>query len=244
MGSLRGSRRKIGQNTGDCWPSSCGIELAVLEKSRFAPLFFLTVLPLQVISRESTASKRSACVSEKSGTSWDFCPERCSSNRKTLPHGVAMDAMERFARFVGLPTDRGCMEWQGAKYPQGYGAFKLWGKTIGAHRAALIVFGVEILGGMDVRQKCRNRLCVNPDHLVIGSRVDTMQAASRDGRLPKRHRKRIAATLMEMVEAARRNSTVLDAAKSLGISRNCLTKHLLEAGYPVSERRKLQAKAS
>ena len=79
----------------------------------------------------------------------------------------------------------GCWEWQGAMANR-YGAFKLAGRQIGAHRLALQLGGEEdIPSGMVVCHRCDNPRCVRPDHLFVGTRSDNSQDMSRKGRAGK-----------------------------------------------------------
>lgn len=77
-----------------------------------------------------------------------------------------------------------CIEWTGPKWSQGrYGMDRIDGKSMGAHRAAWIRTNGPIPEGMVVCHKCDNGLCVNVDHLFLGSLKDNMQDCVRKGRL-------------------------------------------------------------
>lgn len=68
----------------------------------------------------------------------------------------------------------GCIEWTGYVEPTGYGTMRFQGKRLKAHRAAWIAEFGKIPDGMQVLHKCDNRICMNPDHLFIGSQRDNM----------------------------------------------------------------------
>lgn len=65
-----------------------------------------------------------------------------------------------------------CLEWQGSKYQNGYG--KIGRVGIMAHRIAYELIKGEIPTDMCLDHLCKNRLCVNPDHLEIVSLVENV----------------------------------------------------------------------
>jgi len=71
---------------------------------------------------------------------------------------------DRFWKFVDADGD--CWEWTGGKNPNGYGVFAAkHGTTVRPHRFAWESLVGEIPEGLVIDHLCRNRLCVNPDHL-------------------------------------------------------------------------------
>lgn len=67
-----------------------------------------------------------------------------------------------FARVV--PTGF-CWEWQGGMDRYGYGFTSYHGRTSRAHRVAWQLLVGPIPDGLVLDHLCRNRACVNPDHL-------------------------------------------------------------------------------
>lgn len=63
------------------------------------------------------------------------------------------------------PELEACWLWTGSMYPNGYGQFNIDRHPIYAHRAALLLHGVELIDGLEVDHLCRVRHCVRPDHL-------------------------------------------------------------------------------
>jgi len=69
-------------------------------------------------------------------------------------------------------TESGCWIWlageRGSKYLK-YGNQSVGGKCFQAHRLSYMAFRGEIPTGMHVCHKCDTPLCVNPDHLWLGT---------------------------------------------------------------------------
>jgi hypothetical protein len=65
-----------------------------------------------------------------------------------------------------LPIDGECWIWIGAITSNGYGSFGVSsGRGKSAHRHAYLTLVGPIAPGLDLDHLCRNRDCVNPDHL-------------------------------------------------------------------------------
>ena len=61
------------------------------------------------------------------------------------------------------------------KEKQGYHLISISNKRIRAHRAMYMAINGNIPYGMIIRHTCDNRDCINPDHLIIGTKKDNTQ---------------------------------------------------------------------
>lgn len=83
-------------------------------------------------------------------------------------------------------VDSGCWRWKGATTGNGYGVIVLnrkvatkhgLGRNYQTHRASYELHHGTIPEGMVVRHKCDNKLCMNPEHLEVGTQRDNIQDA-------------------------------------------------------------------
>ena len=93
---------------------------------------------------------------------------------------------QRFWDKVDIRGENECWEWTASRDKDGYGQFRLKGKTPKAHRIAYcLANGLELeqIEGMKVRHYvCDNEPCQNHAHLRLGSHWDNMQDRNRKGR--------------------------------------------------------------
>ena len=110
-----------------------------------------------------------------------FCECRCGGRTqlaRSTSHGTGRIAGEplRFitghqnrkqVRWVEQPGDRAtpCHVWQLARNTKGYGAVKVAGQTVLAHRVAYESRYGELDDDVPLDHLCRTRACINPEHL-------------------------------------------------------------------------------
>jgi hypothetical protein len=58
-----------------------------------------------------------------------------------------------------------CWNWTASLNENGYGLFRFNGKTSKAHRVSYIITFGEIADGLVIDHLCKNKKCVNPEHL-------------------------------------------------------------------------------
>ena len=98
---------------------------------------------------------------------------------------AGMDPAIRLKKYVRQGHVLGCWEWIGAVQSPGYGCFSLDGERMLAHRASWLLFKGPIPENegrtFSVLHHCDNKLCVNPEHLFLGTHSDNAVDSYRKG---------------------------------------------------------------
>jgi hypothetical protein len=106
------------------------------------------------------------------GRGKNFCSHDCKN--KYLGSIKKQDVRKRFWSKVDIKDLFDCWEWQASKDNDGYGNFRVEGKTKQSHRFAWeLVYG-KIPEGLLCLHICNNPSCVNLSHLYLGTDQNNM----------------------------------------------------------------------
>lgn len=148
--------------------------------------------------------------------------EAIPGDRVTVAPGIA-----------GLLASNGCVIWTGAKRATGYGHKLVNGKYKLVHRAVIeLNSGKEIEEGLVVMHLCDNRLCINPEHLQLGTSKENTQDAIAKGRKDNKHQqvsrsyKLNSVQVREIHEKRSRGATYTILAKEYEVSRDTIKRVL------------------
>jgi len=131
--------------------------------------------------RVAISAKRAAYICEFGDIeSYEVVISVCGNRNCVNPDHLKIDSLKiRILR--QSERDGECMVWTGPTMSSGYGRTNFDYRGMSAHRASWEAHFGEIPDGMFVLHDCDNKLCVNPDHLHIGTQADNVREAFERG---------------------------------------------------------------
>lgn len=113
-----------------------------------------------------------------------------------------------------IEADDGCWIWQRAINSGGYGQVNRGGKIILAHRLCYERFVGPIPEGLHLDHLCRNRACVNPDHLEPVTNAENCRRGARAS---------LSRATRNFIRNQRGKATQTELAAQLGISQTAVS---------------------
>ena len=89
---------------------------------------------------------------------------RQKNTKKQIPINISEINIERFFSKISVNKNNNCWEWIDSLAIFGYGSFYN-GKNLRAHRVSYAIFNGQLIDNLVIDHICRNRACVNPEHL-------------------------------------------------------------------------------
>lgn len=115
----------------------------------------------------------------------------CGCLRKEITATLtAAPAHDRFVASYRV-DESGCWLWR-ATGGRRYGSLFVDGRREQAHRVSWLLHRGKIPDGLHVLHKCDTPLCVNPDHLFLGTHADNMADMKAKGRARSGHKRECA----------------------------------------------------
>ena len=180
-------RRSTPEPNSGCWlwDGSLGgpgygitcVDGKVMSTHRASYIAFVGEIPVGEVVRHRCGTK--SCVNPdhlSTGTHSDNITDSVRKNPEKYRNFSKVDLKTRIENGSVPEPNSGCWLWDGAFTQNGYGELVVNGKKTLAHRAAYSAFKGDLPKGALILRKCSTRLCVNPDHLEIGTHQEKRRA--------------------------------------------------------------------
>lgn len=137
----------------------------------------------------------------------------CSLSCSGVGNRVSLDrALSRYR----IDEGTGCWLWEGSTRG-GYGRVRIEGKMMEAHRASYEKYVGDIPDGLVIDHLCRNRSCINPDHMEPVTNAENIKRGNAGkGQRSDAHKQSISNTLKKRFsdpENREKQKQILDKAR-------------------------------
>lgn len=159
-----------------------------------------------------------------------FCGKACSTRNVWATSGYRRESVPIEDRFWPKvdKSKNGCWEWIGSKDGKGYGTLSR-GKNKSpekAHRLSWKIHFGKIKKELEVCHACDNPSCVNPSHLMLGTRMANIVDAMKKGRMPTGEgvvaSKLKSSQVSEIISLHNNGARSCDSAEMFGVSRSTI----------------------
>ena len=89
---------------------------------------------------------------------------------------------DRLLSKITINNENNCWEWQGCTIKDNYGMIMFKGEQYLTHRLSYELFFGEFDKNLCVCHKCDNPICINPEHLFLGTHQENMTDMKNKGR--------------------------------------------------------------
>lgn len=113
---------------------------------------------IELVCTQCKCSYRRAAQMVNAGKT-KYCSRACFDESRLVP------VAERLETFGFPEPNSGCVLFTGHLNRDGYGCITVRSRVVSAHRAAYAVKHGAIKDGLQIDHLCRNRACINADHL-------------------------------------------------------------------------------
>jgi ribosomal protein L37AE/L43A len=160
-----------------------------------------------------------------------FCSQECGYHYRYTPRGYSTK-LERVTAKISPPDNNGCWNWLGTVGTiSGYGMTSLGGKNQNAHRYIMTLICGDFPKDLFVLHKCDNRLCVNPNHLYLGTVKDNARDRVRRGRGNSGHRFSKEA-VWSIRKTYKRPYDLKSLSQTYGVSKSAIWQIVIGKSYP------------
>lgn len=90
--------------------------------------------------------------------------------------------MATYLKERSVSGPNGCIVWLGAKSQKGHGRLRIDGRQMWAHRVAYEIVNGPIPEGLFACHRCDNPICINPEHIFLGTIAENNADMVRKGR--------------------------------------------------------------